>query len=172
MAITILPPALLPPGATPPPASASDQAKQDWQYAQAQDRAYNWNAQASSDYLNYTFPNWLLNYEKTGDYTMVPPQPPLGLMVEIDSNNPWQPNYVQIGLPVCAIPPYNHILPPPVPGTFGIGVHISGNYWQVLPTDNEAAGYITPSPVTTPDGTTGIFEKIVYPFGGWYLKVG
>ena len=62
----------------------------------------------------------------------------------------------------------------PRPETSQLALHLSGDYWQVLPTDTIPNGYVTPAPVTTKDGTTGIFEKIGNPteMFRWYLKVG
>jgi len=172
---TIFQPAPLPPGAVAPTSPATTTFAQEiiWQEMLAQNWAYQQNQNSASVYLNFVFPNWLLNYQKTGDYTMVPPNPPNGIVVEIVGDNPWQPQFPAIGPPVCAMPAYAKIPPPPPPGTLGIGVRMSTtNYWSLLPTDTMPANYITPDPATTADGVTGLFQKIVYPFGGWYLKIG
>jgi hypothetical protein len=172
---TILQPAPLPPGAVAPtnPAATTMDQEIDWQKLAAQNWAYQQNQNTAALYLNFTFPNWLLNYQKTGDYTMVAPNPPNGVVVEIVSDNPWQPQFPAIGPPVCAMPSYAKIPPPPPPGTLGIGVRMfTTNYWSLLPSDTMPANYITPAPVETEDGVTGLFQKVVYPFGGWYLKIG
>jgi hypothetical protein len=170
--ISILQPSPLPSGAGAPSTDPFDMAAaKAWVALQAQAVAYQLNGNMRANYLNFAFPNFLLNYEKTGDWTMTPPQPPNGMLVQLDSNNPFQPQILQIGPPVATVPAYTHIQPPPAPGTLAIGVHLTGNYWQVLPNDTMPGGYTTPAPVTTADGTTGLFTKIVYPFGGWWLKV-
>ena len=171
----ILQPAPLPPGATSPtnPATTTLGQELDWQKMLAQSWAYQQNQNSASVYLNFVFPNWLSNYQKTGDYTMVPPEPPNGVVVEILGDNPWQPQFPAIGPPVCALPAYSKIPPPPPPGTLGIGVRMfTTNYWSLLPSDTMPPNYVTSEPVQTADGVTGLFQKIVYPFGGWYLKIG
>lgn len=169
---TLLPPAAIPEGASAPlnAAQSSVQDMQNWQAIEAQSRALAWNTDLASSYLNYTFPSWLSNYEQGKvPPTDQPPTPPAGFMVDV--TNPWNPTYVQIGPQVCAIPTYTRIPLPSPPGTVAIGVHLVGNYWQALPTDTAPGGYTTPTPVLSSDGTLGIFQKIVYPFGGWWYKV-
>jgi hypothetical protein len=177
---TILPPAPLPAGAQAPSTAPLDvDAALAWIKAEAQAMAYQLNANAAANYLNFAFPNWLANYQHTGDWTMVPPQPPNAVMVEFAmppaAGSSWfSPQFPAIGIPVCAMPPYTGIQPPPSPGNLAIGVHLCGDYWQVLPTDTIPGGYVTPAPVNTKDGTTGIFQKIGNPTDmfRWYLKVG
>ena len=172
---TILQPAPLPPGAAGPtnPAATTVDQEIEWQQMMAQNWAYQQNQNSASVYLNYVFPNWLMNYQKTGDYTMAPPNPPNGVVVEILGNNSWQLQFPAIGPPVCAMPLYAKIPAPPPPGTLGIGVRMSTtNYWSLLPNDTMPANYVTPVPVSASDDVMGIFQKIAYPFGGWYLKIG
>jgi len=175
---TILPGAPLPTGTAAPPTDPLDQAGAlAWAKVIAQNMAYQINQNAALAYQKYTFPGWLQTYLNSGDWTMTPPNPPSEVMVVIDltAAEPISSiNFLPIGPPVCAIPAYSKIQPPPAPGTLGIGVHLAGNYWSELPTDTMPAGYTTPSPVTTQDGVTGLFQKIAgfANVGAWYLKIG
>ena len=172
---TILPGAPLPTGAQAPSTDPFDMAAvKAWILAEAQDTAYRMNTAATVNYLSYAFPNWLLNYQKTGDYTMTPPQPSSSIVVQLNADW-WNPQMIANAQPVCSIPAYTKLQPPSLPGTVAIGERIGATaYWRVLPADEAPDGYETPAPVTAADGVIGLFRRIwgVPAPGGWYLKIG
>jgi hypothetical protein len=168
MAAKLLPPKQMPPNTPAPPPTAGAPVIQAWYAEVMQDRAFNLDIQNADYYKTYTFTNWLVRYQLGGGFVPnTPPQPPTGLMVDV--SNPDNPLLVYMGPPVCEIPPYEAIPQPPIPGTVAIGSHDTGFYWNKLVNDDAAGGYVTPTLTVSQDGMNGIWERIAYPWGGWYL---
>ena len=82
------------------------------------------------------------------------------------SNEVGAANYPFLNLPHAELPDPP---PPPTEGVGMIGVHLYGDWYQVLPGDQTPPN--KPFPGTSSDGTSGLFQKIVYPFGGWFQKL-
>jgi hypothetical protein len=167
MASTLLAPQPLPPNTPNPAPTDSIVDIQAFLALSAQNEAYIANQKAASAYLTFQFPNWLANYERLNVPGATPPDPPSGAMVDV--SNPWNPEFLYIGPPVCAIPAYTPIAVPAPPGTVAIGSHDAGLYWNCLIADSAPGGYIAHA--TSQDGITGVWERIVYPFGGWWQLI-
>lgn len=105
--------------------------------------------------------------------TLAPkPVPALLQVMNTAQKDKDSPVYVWMtdGAPVGTCPDLAPLPPPPPAGNVAIGAHLYGNYWAALPTDTvtidgaEVTG-------TSSDGISGRWRKVMYPFGGWWLKI-
>ena len=145
--------------------------------AVAQGRAYQWNHELATDYVNTIFANWNASYQAGRiAWNANPPAPPAGLMVQPSADG-WSFSYPQVGPPVCAVPVYTRVPPPQgslAPGHVHVGVQEPGvaDWWTAGADDTVPDGFVTPDPVTADDGATGFFKKRQYFMGGWWQKIG
>jgi len=124
-----------------------------------------------------SFNNWCISVNAGRIPNTNPPQPPVQYVVSPPDAEGFQwPIIDPAKTPVCPVPPVppdqtNTAVKPP--NVIDVGHAIPGvpKWFSVGPQDTFACGSTTP-PVTSEDGTTGVFEKYGAPVGaGWYLLV-
>ncbi len=131
--------------------------------------------------FNYRFESWKTEVEAGKRDNKTPPQPPIGWGLVEDATGF---SYAEpgAGSPVCPPRtdiPEDHsqtqaqINAATGPDSIRIGVHLHGAYWQALTGDTCADGFKTPPMPPGKDFPAGsVFQKVMSPWGGWWLKVG
>ena len=134
------------------------------------------NSNLQSIYMT-AFNNWCISVNAGRIPNTNPPQPPVQYVVSAPDKEGFQwPVVDPAGGLVCAVPPVpadqTNSTPKPA-NVIDVGHAIPGapKWFSVGPQDTFPCGSTTP-PVTSEDGTTGVFEKYGAPVGpGWYLLV-
>jgi len=154
---TVLLAAPLPPGACPPVGfvGPDDERLQAWLQAKGQADAYNKNTNLTTEYLEYTFANWYLNYMARGtNPDDPPPQPPRSYVV-IVADDGVNIDIQQLGGPVCAVPIYTKCKPPANPAN-NIIVSSTPPDWAALFAKT----------------STDVLHQVLAPDGGRWMRVG